>query len=310
MNATAAPSSSGFNQQRAAMLWALAGFAFLSVGDGLVKSMAGQWPGTAVSALRYAFGAAGLATAIFITQGKAGFICPRPWLQVGRGVAVAMATLGFFLGVQAMPLADATAIQFTSPMLTVLLSALLLGERAGRIAVTATLIAFGGVLVVLRPNVMMLGPAALLPVGAALGMACLMILNRMAAGSAPALQMQFLATLFATPILLLAAGIGGLSGMKALQVPWPDWTIVLRCAGVAVTGTISHLLIYLATTRANAATIAPMAYVQILVALLIGSFIFGDFPDAATMGGVALIIAAGLWLFRSRRAPVMEGTPD
>lgn len=310
MTATVTRSSPRLGHQRVAMLWALAGFACLSVGDGLVKSMAGEWPGTAVSALRYAFGMLGLGIAIAITRGWAGFRCPRPWVQVGRGVAVSVATLGFFFGVQAMPLADATAIQFTSPMLTVLLSALLLGERASRVAIIATLVAFAGVLIVLRPNVMALGFVALIPVGAALGMAFLMILNRMAVGSAPALLIQFLAAAFATPILLAAATLGELSGIRALHISWPDWTIVARCAGVAFTGTTSHLLIYLATTRANAATIAPMCYVQILVALTIGRIFFGDLPDIVTMGGVTLIIAAGLWLFRSQKEPVVEGTPD
>jgi drug/metabolite transporter (DMT)-like permease len=51
-----------------------------------------------------------------------GLRLPRPWLQFGRGAAVALATICFFLGVMAMPLADATAIQFTSPILTAMLS--------------------------------------------------------------------------------------------------------------------------------------------------------------------------------------------
>lgn len=292
------------------MLLALAGFAMLTVGDGIVKSMAGQWPGSAVSALRYVFGAVGLAIGIAITQGRSGFTCPRPLLQFGRGAAVAVATLGFFLGVQAMPIADTTAIQFTSPMLTALLSALILRERPTRAAMVATATAFAGVLIVLRPNLIALGPAALLPVGAAFGMAFLMIFNRMAAGSAPALQMQFLIACFATPILLAAAALGELSGMPALHIAWPDWTVVLRCAAVAFTGTTSHLLIYLATMRASAATVAPMVYVQIIVALIIGATIFGDFPDPVTLGGVGLIVCAGLWLFHSQREPVVEGTPD
>ncbi|WP_380878165.1 membrane protein [Sphingomonas sp. DBB INV C78] len=297
-------------QRRTAMLYALTGFACLTIGDGLVKSMAGEWPGSAVSALRYVFGAIGLAIGIALTQGKAGFSCPRPLLQLGRGAAVATATLGFFLGVQAMPLADTTAIQFTSPMLTALLSAIILREQASRAALVATAIAFAGVLVVLRPNLVALGPAALLPVGAAFGMAFLMIFNRMAAGLAPALQMQFLIACFATPILLAAAALGELSGAARLHIPWPDWTIVARCAAVAVTGTVSHLMIYLATMRASAAVIAPMVYIQILVALLIGAFVFGDFPDAATLAGVGLIVCAGLWLFHSQREPMVEGTPD
>ena len=112
---------------RSALILALFGFSLLSVGDAVVKSMAGAWPGTAVSALRYCFGAIGLAAVVGAVKGGAGFAMPRPWLQIGRGAAVGLATICFFMGVMALPLADATAIQFTSPMLTGILSALVLG---------------------------------------------------------------------------------------------------------------------------------------------------------------------------------------
>lgn len=92
---------------RAALLLALAGFCSMSIGDAVVRSMAGAWPAPAVSALRYGFGAAGLACYVAWRFGRAGFVIPRPGLQAGRGAAVALATLCFFTGVMAMPLADA-----------------------------------------------------------------------------------------------------------------------------------------------------------------------------------------------------------
>ena len=111
---------------------------------------------------------------------------------LGRGAAVALATLCFFIGVMAMPLADATAIQFTSPILTALLAPLVLGERTRPATWAATLLAFAGVLIVLRPNLVEIGPAALFPMGAAFGMSWLMMLNRKSAGAAPVMVMQFL----------------------------------------------------------------------------------------------------------------------
>jgi drug/metabolite transporter (DMT)-like permease len=296
-----------------ALLLALAGFATLSLGDGLVKSMAGEWPGTAISALRYVYGAVGLGIALALTQGRSGFACPRPAIQFGRGLAVSIASLGFFFAVQLMPLADATSIQFTSPMLTAILSVVLLRERAPAVVWGATAVAFAGVLIVLRPNVTALGITALLPVIAAFGLALMMIFNRMAGGLGTILQMQFLIAVFALPILVLAAIVGALTGIPALHVPIPDWTILLRCAGVAVTGTVAHLLIYMATLYAPAPTTAPMVYVQMLMAVTIGWVVFGDMPDLATLGGAALIIAAGLWLFRSRPVAKLEeagGAPD
>jgi len=293
-----------------ALLLALAGFACLSIGDALVKTMAGQWPGTAIGALRYTAGAVGLGIALAVIRGRAGFVCPRPWLQFGRGFSVCVASMSFFMAVQAMPLASATAIQFTSPMLTALLSALFLKERAPAAVWIAIALAFAGVLIVLRPEVSTLGLAAVLPLLSALGLAVMMIFNRMAAGDAPLLEMQFLGAAMAAPLLLVVAGIGHVSGVPMLHVPVPDWTILLRCLGVAVTGTMSHFLIFMATTRASAAVIAPMVYVQLFVAAGFGWLWFDDVPDLPSMCGAALIVAGGLYLWRRGAPPMRVTHPD
>lgn len=314
--AKAGPRRSG--DARGALAIALAGFACLSIGDGLVKSMVGLWPGAAISALRYLFGTAGLAVAVALTYGRKGFVMPRPGLQLGRGVAAALATICFFIGVQLMPLADATAIQFTSPMITAIVSAWLLRERAPAAAWISTPLAFLGVLIVLRPNVAQLGLAALFPLMAALCMAFLMTFNRMAAGLAPILVMQFLAAAIATPLLIAVALVGWWSGAPALALSSPPPIVVVKCALVAVSGTISHLLIFVATTRASAAVIAPAVYVQLLVAMAVGMLVFGDHPEPTMLGGAALVIASGLWLWRSQRgrepAPALGaeagGAPD
>lgn len=295
---------------RSALLLAICGFVSLSCGDAVVKSMAGAWPGTAVSALRYSFGAAGLALVVALAEGRSGFVMPRPKLQLGRGAAVALATICFFMAVMALPLADATAIQFTSPMLTGMLSAMVLGERAPKAVWGATGLAFAGVLIVLRPNLLALGLPALWPLGAAFGMAWLMIFNRKAAGAAPALRMQFLLALVAAPLLVVAAIVLHLSGLTQFQVPPPSAAVVLKCAAVAAAATLGHLLIYSATVRASAAVVAPMTYVQLLVAAALGWLLFGSAPDLSTFAGAALIIAGGLLLWRSQRPREVPATPD
>jgi len=295
---------------RTALILALAGFATLSVGDALVKTMAGQWPGTAVAALRYGAGAIGLALVVAMTEGRRGFRVPMPWLQFGRGAGVAVATICFFLAVMAMPLADATAIQFTSPMMTFILSALLLGEKAPRAVWGATALAFVGVLVVLRPNVLALGAAAFYPLGAAAGMACLMICNRKAAGAASPVAMQFLAAVMAAPMILAAAALLALIGGPQFEVPAPPLSVVVKCLVVACTATFAHMLIYMAAVRASAAVVAPMTYVQLLLAAGLGWLMFGTAPNLSTFAGAALIIAGGLLLWRSQKPREVPETPD
>jgi drug/metabolite transporter (DMT)-like permease len=290
---------------------ALLGFTILSFGDAVVKTMAGQWPAPAVSALRYCFGAVGLGVAVALGHKRAGFVLPRPWLQFGRGAAVSLATICFFLAVMSMPLADATAIQFTSPILTAMLSGLVLREPVPRAAFLATLLAFAGVLVVLRPNVTELGAAAFYPLGAAFGMAWLIIFNRKSAGDAPVLVMQFVLALFAAPLLVLAASVLSAVGGAGFRIGVPSAEVVGKCALVAFTASTGHLLIYAATVRASAALVSPMTYVQLIAATALGWAWFGDVPDLATWAGAALIIAGGLWLWRSQTAPPdPEGTPD
>jgi drug/metabolite transporter (DMT)-like permease len=291
------------------LAWALAGFMVLSLGDATAKSMAGEWPGTAIALLRYVLGVLGVGAAVAIVHGRKGFVVPRPWLQLLRGIGVSAGTFGFFMGVQAMPLADATAIVFTSPMLTALLSAVFLGERAGRSVWIATALAFAGVLVVLRPEVARLGWPAGYPLIAALGMATLMVANRKVAGTAPVLVMQFLVAAFAMPVLLVVAVLTASSGLPAFHIGWPSLSVVARCGIIALTGTFAHLMIYLATERASAATIAPMTYVQLLVAVMLGWILFSEPPDVQTIAGGALIVAGGLYLWRSQKPAVApEGT--
>jgi len=281
------------------LLLALAGFALLSLGDAIVKTMAGQWPPTAIAAVRYAIGATGLSALLLVREGSRVFHPPLPHIQGLRGFGVAIATMGFFSAVFVMPLAEATAITFTSPMITAVLAALLLGEPARRETWIATVIAFCGVLVVLRPNVAALGLSALLPVLSAVGMSLLVLGNRMVAGKASSLAMQAYVAIAALPILAAGALAGHFSGRPGLVADWPDPSVILRCAVVACTASTAHWLIFMGTTRAGAASVAPMTYVQLLVATTLGWIWFGDRPDGLTMLGAAIIVGAGIYLWRT-----------
>ena len=286
---------------RSGLLYAVCGFALLSLGDAVIKSIAGAWPGTAVAALRYSIGALGLGTLLYLKEGRQGFALPMPKVQILRGFAVAMATICFFLSIFVMPLAEATAIGFTSPMITAVLSAVFLHERTNMTKWMATFIAFGGVLLIMRPNVAELGWVALLPLAAAISMAFMMIGNRAVAGAGSPLLMQFLVASVAVPFILSAAFIGHFSGVEALVVGMPDWTIIARCTLVAVTASFGHWLIFMATTRASAAEIAPMTYIQLLMAIGLGIMLFGDWPDLTSLVGAGIIIASGLILWRGSR---------
>ncbi len=296
---------------RSGLLYALAGFCMLTIGDSIVKGIDGAWAPTAIAAWRYGLGALGLSILLVVKQGpRALFDVPRPGVQWLRGAAVAMATICFFVGVWLMPLTEAIALAFTQPMFTAILATLFLGEKLRWQTVAAILVAFAGVLIVLRPNFAEIGLAALLPLGAALGMAILVTANRAVAGTGSALAMQAYVAIFASAILLVAMVAGHASGMAQLQLEWPAWHIPARVAIIAVTASTAHWLIYKGTELAGAATVAPMTYGQLFAASLVGYVFFAEVPDLTAMLGAGLIVLAGLWLWRAgrvRRIGKMQG---
>ena len=292
------------SQATIGLLYALAGFSLLSLGDAVVKTTAGMWPGTAFASLRYVFGAIGLSVLLWRREGRAAFTMPDAALHWGRGACVAIGASCFFVAISFMPLAEATVISFASPIFVALLSALFLKEPASRAAWSATGLAFAGVVIVLRPNIANVGWIGVLPLITAMTMSVMVILNRTVAGRASALKMQMLISVTALPLLLLLAVAGHVSGLPALRVSVPDWTIVARCALVACTGSVAHGLIYRATERVSAANIAPVTYVQLLSAIGLGMLWFGDQPDWVTAGGSLLVVSAGLVLWRGQSSGV------
>lgn len=301
--------------ETAGLLLALVGFASLSLGDAVIKTMAGQWPPSAVAALRYGLGAAGLVLLLLWREGPQPLRrVPRPAMQVLRGVSAGTATICFFAAIYLMPLAEAAAITFTSPIITAVLAAVFLREPAGKATWVAMLAAFSGVLIVLRPNFALLGWTAVLPLITALGMSLLFVCNRAVAGQASALAMQAYVAVTGTALLIAAAVAGHLSGLAPLHVGWPEASVVVRCAMVAVTATAGHWLIYLGTVRAGAARVAPMTYGQLLIAGLLGWLWFGDLPDATALAGAAIIVVSGIGLWRAesrrgRKAAGLSGEP-
>ena len=292
------------------MLLAISGFAILSVGDAAVKSMAGDWPVTAVAALRFAIGALALSAILLVKEGPGAFIPANPLVQLARGACVAMATLAFFSAIYVMPLAETMAITFASPVLTAILSGPLLGERVRPAVWIACAAAMTGVVIILRPNLIELGWQALFPLVSALFFSLLIILNRASAGSGSPLSMQVFVAVVAAPILILAAFFAKGMGIEGLDFTWPSWDVALKCVFVAATASTAHWLAFLGTTRAGAAQVAPASYVQILVASFLGWLIFDNVPDLLTVLGAAIIIGAGLYLWRDSLAAEQRRKAD
>lgn len=295
------------NSETGGLLIAVLGFSMFSVGDTIIKTIGGAWPSIGVAALRFGIATLVLGAILAIREGRAGFVMPRPGIQLMRGLGMTLGTAAFFTALFLMPIAESTAIFFVSPMLTALLATIFLKESASKSVWLALALAFLGVLVLVRPNFVHFGWAVVLPLIAAMGMSMLVLGNRMVAGMASGLAMQFYTAVIAMVMLSIFTAFLMLTGIGELEFGWPDWTVLARVALVALTASCGHWLIYTATTRAGAVVIAPMAYIQLLVALTAGWLVFGDWPDALSILGAAMIVSAGLFLWWSGKArPLVE----
>jgi drug/metabolite transporter (DMT)-like permease len=189
-----------------------------------------------------------------------------------------------------MPLADATAISFASPLLVVALSAPLLGERVSVHGWVGVACGFAGVLVIARPGAGAIAWAALFPLATALLFALYQVLTRLVSrGDDPSVTLAWTVTVglvLTTPLLVpYWHPVGG----------GADW-LLLALSGVLF-GAGQYLLIR-AFAMAPAAVLAPFTYAQIVAAVVFGVAVFGEVPDLWTMVGTALLVLAGVYVLR------------
>jgi len=289
------------HDERAGLLWVLAGFCTLSIGDAIVKGMTGEWPAPAMVFTRYIVGTIVLGALIAKREGIGALAPPRDVLQWVRGIAISFSAIGMFMAVWIMPLAEATTIAFTQPMITAVLAMIVLKEPARPSAWIATLIAFSGVIIVLRPNFEALGFGALLPLLGASGMAVTIIANRKVHGRASVLAMQYYMSITAMIFLFFAVLAGHFSGIERFHLTWPHWSVIARCAFIGVSASFAQWFIYMGTAKAGPGNVAPMTYGQLLMAVMFGALFFGDYPDFTSLIGAAIIIAAGLFLWQANK---------
>lgn len=230
------------------------------------------------------------------------FLTPALPLHALRGALIAFATLLFFSALKYLPLADAISIFFVEPLILTLLGALFLGEPVGWRRLAAVAAGFAGSLIVIRPSFSVLGLPALLPLGTALCFALYLILTRKLAQSEYPERMQFYAGVFGGIVMSIALAAGQVADVAVLTLVWPDLWQWLLLAGLGVIATAGHLLVAHALRRAPAGMLAPFQYVEIIGATILGLIVFGDFPDATTWVGVAIIVSSGMYVFHREAA--------
>ena len=200
-----------------------------------------------------------------------------------------------FLSLQYLPLADAVAIAFVMPFIMLLLGRFFLGEEVGQRRILACCVGFLGTLMVMQPSFAEVGWPAILPVGVAIDFAFFMLVTRQLAKSVDPIALQFVSGAIACLILLplIALFSGAVPGFALHWPSGPDWGLVFAMGAL---GTVAHLFMTWALRFAPSATLAPMQYLEIPFAALLGWLMFSDFPNGLALAGIAVTIAAGLYV--------------
>ena len=221
---------------------------------------------------------------------------PQKPLLLLRGAMLATVATCFMTALIWMPLAEATAIYFTAPLLMVALSPWLLGERVQRSRWVAVTVGLVGMLLIVRPgNDLPLLGTTLMAI-AAVCYAIFQLLTRRLAALVPS-PVQYAYTAL---VCLVVTAIPAPFFWPTQPVPLHD--VLLLLAGGACSAA-AQLMLLAAFERVEASTLAPLNYLQLLLAVAISSLWFHKPPDALATAGIALILAAGIYLARSRPAP-------
>lgn len=263
--------------------------------DAFCKHMLQFYPAPFVNVMRY-FAVSGIAFAMLLRHGDLRlWRAPQKPLLLLRGAMLATVATCFMTALLWMPLAEATAIYFTAPLLIVALSPWMLGEKVRRSRWVAVTVGFGGMLLIVRPGSDLPLLGTVLMAVSAICYAVFQLLTRRLAGKV-ASPVQYAYT--------------ALACMLATAVPapffWPAGVppgdVLLLLAGGACSGAAQWLLLA-AFERVEASTLAPLNYFQLLLAVAFSTFWFRKPPDAMAIAGIVFIMSAGVYLARSRPAP-------
>ena len=217
-------------------------------------------------------------------------------LLLARAVFLIASTYGFVAGVQVMPIADALAIVFVEPFILLILGHLIFGDQIGPRRIIASIIGFIGALFVIQPSLTAFGLVALFPLLSAFCFAAYMLVTRAMASTVPPVMQQLHTSIAGSLICLPIIALADVTHWPTLDPVMPEGWAWLWLFGVGFWAAVSHMCMTLALKFAPASTLAPIHYLEILPAILLGYLVFGDFPNMLTWIGIAIIVGSGLYI--------------
>jgi len=285
------------DNMRGALLMVVAMTAF-TLNDALLKLLSGQVPLFQVIAVR------GLLTSAMIgvlawRMGALRFDIPRRdrLLIALRCLAEAAAAYFFLTALFNMEIANVTAILQALPLAVTLGSALVFGEQVGWRRMTAILVGFCGVLLIVRPGLEGFTVYSLYGLATVFCAMVRDLVTRRLSTAIPSLTVTFF-----TAVSVTALGV-----VLGLGTDWaplgPREAGLIAGASVLIIG--AYLTIIMAMRAGDISFVAPFRYTGLVVAIIAGVALFGDWPDLLTWVGSAIVVGSGLFAFwRERRLAV------
>lgn len=258
-----------------------------AAGDTTAKLLFMLWNIPLILALRYGLNVLILLAALGPRHGRALFRYQRPWLVLLRGAVLAGCSLTFGMALERMPVGETVAINYLAPFLVLFIAVPLLGERAGRWGWIATALGFVGVLMIVRPGSGLNPTGVIFAMITALGTAAFHLLTRL------------LARTETTPAMILSTALVGAVCYGA-TLPWswhgpsPDLGHIALLLVLTITSTFGHFLLTAGYREAPASLLAPVNYLHIVWATILGWAVFAHVPDAVTLAGMGLVLASGV----------------
>lgn len=288
-----------------------------SVQDAIIKAVSGTYPVTQAMAIRAIVALPILLAMIGYEGGLASLVSKRWRLLLTRSSVMFVSYMAYYLAIAAIPLADVSALFFTTPLMILVMAGPYLGERVDWRTLLAALVGLGGVVIMLRPGAGVFDWAALLVLVSAALYAFGQLITRQVSESESATVMTFyqngvylvgslaLAGLFALTI----AGAAPHPSVQFLTRPWVTPTLrdFLMMAACGVIAAVAMTLLSQAYRLAPANRVATFEYVGVIWGPLWGLLFFAEIPHRTTILGAALIVGAGLLALNAGRkhAPVL-----
>jgi drug/metabolite transporter (DMT)-like permease len=270
----------------------LASTVFLGVSDVTAKYLSATLPSIEIAWIRFLVFALIMTPAMLPGSPLYALRTTRPGFQLLRGVALLGSSLFFISGLRYLPIAEASATGFVSPLFVTALSIIFLGERVGVRRWLATAAGLLGVLIILRPGTGAFHAAAFFPIVSALCWAATLIMTRMMSG-----REHVITTMTYSSI----AGLCVLSALVPFAWVAPSWHDILFGVLIGVASTAGQWIVVLAFRYADASVLAPFSYSQLVWVSLLGFLVFGEVPDVWTVVGAAFIVASGLYTAHRER---------